>query len=66
SDRVVRLARIGAMAAYVLGNEQKAAVWLHERNRALGGIPPLDILDTDIGTRQVEEILGRIEHGVYS
>jgi putative toxin-antitoxin system antitoxin component (TIGR02293 family) len=66
SDRVVRLARIGAMAAYVLGNEQKASVWLHERNRALGGIAPLDILDTDIGTRQVEEVLGRIEHGVYS
>lgn len=66
SDRVVRLARIGAMAAYVLGSEQKASVWLHERNRALGGIAPLDILDTDIGIRQVEEVLGRIEHGVYS
>jgi putative toxin-antitoxin system antitoxin component (TIGR02293 family) len=66
SDRVVRLARIGAMAAYVLGSEQKASVWLHERNRALGGIAPLDILDTDIGIRQVEELLGRIEHGVYS
>jgi putative toxin-antitoxin system antitoxin component (TIGR02293 family) len=66
SDRVVRLARIGAMAAYVLGNEQKASLWLHERNRALGGIAPLDILDTDIGIRQVEDVLGRIEHGVYS
>jgi putative toxin-antitoxin system antitoxin component (TIGR02293 family) len=66
SDRVVRLARIGAMAAYVLGSEQKASAWLHERNRALGGIVPLDIMDTDIGIRQVEELLGRIEHGVYS
>lgn len=66
SDRVVRLARILAMAAYVLGSEQKASLWLHERNRALGGIAPLGILDTDIGTRQVEELLGRIEHGVYS
>jgi len=66
SDRVVRLARIGAMAAYVLGSEQKASVWLHEQNRVLGGIAPLDILDTDIGARQVEDVLGRIEHGVYS
>ncbi len=66
SDRVVRLARIGALATYVLGSEQKASSWLHERNRALGGIAPLDILDTDIGSRQVEEVLGRIEHGVYS
>lgn len=66
SDRLVRLARIGALAKYVLGNEQKASIWLHERNRALGGIAPLDILDTDIGTRQVEEVLGRIEYGVYS
>lgn len=66
SDRVVRLARIWTLAAYVLGSEQKASAWLHERNRALGGNPPLDILDTDIGTRQVEEVLGRIEYGVYS
>jgi putative toxin-antitoxin system antitoxin component (TIGR02293 family) len=66
SDRLFRLARIAAEAARVLGSEEKAARWLHEGNRALGGEIPLALLDTEIGARRVEEILGRIEHGVFS
>jgi putative toxin-antitoxin system antitoxin component (TIGR02293 family) len=50
----------------VLGSTDKAARWLHTENRALGGQTPLALLDTDLGTRQVEEVLGRIEHGVFS
>lgn len=66
SDRLFRLARIGSEAAGVLGSEEKAARWLHERNRALGGETPLALLDTEIGAKRVEDILGRIEHGVFS
>ena len=54
------------MAEEVLGTREKAAAWLHDPNRALGGPRPLDQLDTDLGARQVEQILGRIAHGVYS
>ena len=66
SDRLFRLVRIAAQASRVLGSMEKAARWLHSPNRALGGKPPLESLDTDLGSRQVEEVLGRIEHGVYS
>jgi putative toxin-antitoxin system antitoxin component (TIGR02293 family) len=66
SDRVLRLARIGAQASATLGNEEKAAQWLRRPNRALGNRAPLELLDNDIGTRQVEEILGRMEHGNIS
>ncbi len=66
SDRLVRLASIAARATEVLGNEEKASRWLQVANRSLGGQVPLELLDTSIGTRQVEEVLGRIEHGVYS
>jgi putative toxin-antitoxin system antitoxin component (TIGR02293 family) len=66
SDRLFRLVRIAAQASEVLGGEEKASSWLHRPNRALGGKPPLELLDTDLGSRQVEEVLGRIEHGVYS
>jgi putative toxin-antitoxin system antitoxin component (TIGR02293 family) len=66
SDRVLRLARISAQATSTLGSEEKAAQWLRRPNRALGNRPPLDFLDNDIGTRQVEEILGRIAHGTLS
>jgi putative toxin-antitoxin system antitoxin component (TIGR02293 family) len=66
SDRVLRLARIGAQASATLGNEEKAAKWLRRPNRALGNRTPLELLDNDIGNRQVEEILARMEHGSVS
>ena len=66
SDRVYRVARIATMAAAVLEGKERAARWLREPNRALGGQVPLTMLDTDVGARQVESVLGRIEHGVYS
>jgi putative toxin-antitoxin system antitoxin component (TIGR02293 family) len=66
SDRLVRLARIAAYAEEVLGGRAKAADWLRTPNRALGNAPPVARLDTDLGTRQTEAVLGRIAHGVYS
>jgi putative toxin-antitoxin system antitoxin component (TIGR02293 family) len=66
SDRLFRLVRLASQAVQVLGSEERASLWLRRANRALGGHPPIELLDTDVGARQVEEILGRIEHGVYS
>jgi putative toxin-antitoxin system antitoxin component (TIGR02293 family) len=66
SDRVVRLARILALAKDTLGSMEKASRWLQTRNRALEGDRPIDRLDTDIGVRSVEQILGRIDYGLYS
>jgi putative toxin-antitoxin system antitoxin component (TIGR02293 family) len=66
SDRTVRLARVYAGAVQMIGDEEKAAEWLQTPNRALGGERPLDQLDTDVGARTVEDILGRIAYGVYS
>jgi putative toxin-antitoxin system antitoxin component (TIGR02293 family) len=66
SDRVFRVARIAALAEEALGSRAKAAHWLQRPNRALGRATPLANLDTDLGARQVEDVLGRIAHGVYS
>ncbi len=66
SDRLYRLARIAGQAVAVLGTEEKAATWLRRANRALNGEVPLGLLDTDLGARQIEDVLGRIEHGVVS
>ena len=66
SDRLVRLARIAAMALAVTGTEEKASKWLHRPNRSLGGETPLGLLDTDLGAHEVEAVLGRIDQGVYS
>ncbi len=66
SDRLMRVARIGALAEATLGSTQKAARWLRTPNRALAGQAPLDRLDTDMGTREIESLLLRIGYGVYS
>lgn len=66
SDRTVRMARIYACAVEMIGDQEKAIAWLGTPNRALGGESPLDQLDSDIGARMVEDILGRIAYGVYS
>jgi putative toxin-antitoxin system antitoxin component (TIGR02293 family) len=66
SDRTVRLARVYASAVAMIGDREKAVDWLRTPNRALSGQQPLDQLDTDIGAREVEDVLGRIAYGVYS
>jgi len=66
SDRLYRLARIIARTEEVFGSQAKASLWLQEPNRALGLQTPLSLLDTDEGARQVEDVLIRIEHGVFS
>jgi len=66
SDRLLRLGRIAALAEEMLGSREKAAAWLHQPNRALGNVAPLRHLDTDLGARDVEDLLIRIAHGVHS
>ncbi len=66
SDRTVRMARVYANAVEMIGDRDNAIRWLGTPNRALGGETPLDQLDTDTGSRMVEDILGRIAYGVYS
>lgn len=66
SDRLYRLARSFALAAEVLGSRTRAKQWLLSPNRALAGEVPLQWLDTDIGARQVEEVLLRLSYGVFS
>ena len=66
SDRVVRFARLLGQAIKVLGDEKDARQWLNSPQFGLGGAVPLDYAKTEVGAREVENLLGRIEHGVYS
>jgi putative toxin-antitoxin system antitoxin component (TIGR02293 family) len=66
SDRLYRVARAASQAVAVLGSLDKARLWLKTPNRALGGDRPLDLLDTEIGARQVEDILLRLNYGIFS
>jgi putative toxin-antitoxin system antitoxin component (TIGR02293 family) len=64
SDRLVRLARIAALAESTLGSRAKASAWLAAGNTALGGRVPVSELDTDLGAEEVEAVLTRLSHGV--
>jgi len=66
SDRLYRLARIVAIANEYLGDHERAMHWLKRPNRALGGISPVAAIDTEVGARQVENVLGRIAFGGIS
>ena len=64
SDRLLRVLRVVDQAETAFGNRDKAHAWLRRPTAALGGRTPLDLLDTDIGARHVEHLLGRIAHGL--
>jgi putative toxin-antitoxin system antitoxin component (TIGR02293 family) len=66
SDRVLRFARLLGKAVAVFGDLDDAKQWLNSPQFGLSGQTPLDYARTEIGAREVENLLGRIEHGVYS
>jgi putative toxin-antitoxin system antitoxin component (TIGR02293 family) len=53
-------------AVKVFGGIEEARQWLNSPQFGLGGAVPLDYAETEIGAREVENLLGRIEYGVYS
>jgi putative toxin-antitoxin system antitoxin component (TIGR02293 family) len=64
SDRLARILRIIEEAEATFGDPRKAHIWLRRPSALLDNEAPLDRLDTDIGVRQVETLLGRIADGI--
>jgi len=65
SDRVARTAGIAVLAQRVFGDAEIAREWLLAPNPALNHELPLRLLRTGSGANVVEDVLIRIEHGVY-
>ncbi len=66
SDKVVRFARLLGHAVDVFGSVEEARQWLSFQQRGLGGAVPLEYARSEVGAREVENLLGRIQYGVYS
>lgn len=64
SERSYRIARLTDRAYQVLGESDKVARWFSEPNYALGNKIPLELAKTEPGARLIEQLLGRIEHGI--
>jgi len=66
SGRLLQLAELYADALAVFEDHSAAMRWLTAPAFGLGGDRPIDYAATDAGTREVRDLLGRIEHGVFS
>ncbi len=67
SERVLRISRLVELATrFHNGDLGHARSWLKSPKRALDGRTPLAMARTEVGAREVERLLGRLEHGVYS
>ena len=67
SDRLVRLGQIVAKVIQLFEGDQDAArAWLHRPARALGGCSPLKYSQTYLGAQEVEDLIERLEEGVFS
>ncbi|TXN62907.1 DUF2384 domain-containing protein [Methylobacterium sp. WL18] len=62
--KVVRLARVWALACEVWKDEDAARAFLHRPHALLEGRPPIDIvMESEFGGPRVEAILGRLQVG---
>ena len=66
SDRLFRTARLVALAGEVLEDQERGIAWLGRAQIGLGGTVPFALMTTEAGSQQVEQLLRRIEHGVYA
>jgi putative toxin-antitoxin system antitoxin component (TIGR02293 family) len=67
SDRLVSVSRLLAQTFELFeGNTEAGMRWFQNPNRALGGQSPLEVASTETGAREVENLIGRLEHGVFT
>lgn len=67
SERLLRLSRLVGLTVELFEGDDKAARhWLSTPKRALDGASPLQIAETEPGAREVEKLIDRLEHGVFS
>lgn len=64
SERTERLARVIAAAEYVWNDQADAREWLNRAHPELGGKSPLQAAMTELGARQVEELLAKLFYGL--
>ncbi len=67
SDRLLRVSRLVGLALELFDGDLDATRrWLTSRQEGLGGATPFEYARTDIGAREVENLIGRLEYGIPS
>lgn len=66
SDAIYRLAMLIKLATDLFSDEKRALEWMREGVYGLGGKRPLDMISTTVDFEIVKDLIGRVEHGVFS
>jgi putative toxin-antitoxin system antitoxin component (TIGR02293 family) len=67
SARLLRISAVFEDAVDLFEGDVAAAVnWLTTPRKALGDRPPLSYARTEPGAREVKNLIGRLEHGIFS
>lgn len=67
SDRLVSLSRVLSLTFDLFEGDARGGLrWFMQPNRALGGMAPIEAAATETGSREVENLIGRLEHGVFA
>jgi len=67
SDRLLRASRVFGKALELFETDAEAARgWLGRPAPGLGGAVPLDLMSTEVGAREVEDLIERLERGVFT
>jgi len=67
SERLLRLSEIYDATLHLFDGDQVGArKWLLSPVRVLNNARPIDYARTGIGAREVRDLIGRLEHGVFS
>lgn len=66
SERLLLLGQLANYGTTVFQDQGKFTRWLRRPLRLLGERAPLDLMDSPTGVQLVEDILGRIDYGIFS
>jgi putative toxin-antitoxin system antitoxin component (TIGR02293 family) len=63
TEKLVRIARVQRLARKIFTTDEAVSQWLASPAPAIEGLAPIDLLDTDVGAREVEAVLNGIAYG---
>ena len=66
SDKILGLADIYSYGYEVFEDRDRFNEWIFRKNQALGNQTPFDLLHNSFGREEVKNLIGRIDHGIYS
>jgi putative toxin-antitoxin system antitoxin component (TIGR02293 family) len=65
SEKLLRVARVRNLGRTLFTTDEAVSEWLSKPDASLGNMAPLDLLDTDLGAREVENLLRALAYGHF-